>query len=89
MSGRPLRFLKALAGAALVAALATGGLWLGWKAVGGQALGLHGSLALAIGVFGTIGMAWLMMSLAFKSSREGWDDRVDNSLDPGKKPEDR
>jgi hypothetical protein len=23
------------------------------------------------------------MALAFKSDREGWDDRVDNSFDPG------
>ena len=24
------------------------------------------------------------MGLAFRSHREGWDDRVDNSLDPGR-----
>ena len=79
------RFLKALAGALVIAAIATALLWFGWKAAGGETLGLHGTIALSIGVTGTVALAWGLMALAFKSSREGWDDRVDNSLDPGRK----
>ena len=55
-----------------------------WRVIGGGELTVHGWIALLIGTFGTVGLAWGLMALAFKSSREGWDDRVDNSLDPGR-----
>lgn len=67
-----------------VAALATWGLGLFWVAIGGGDLPLHGWIAMALGVAGTVGLTWGLMALAFKSNREGWDDQVDNSLDPGR-----
>ena len=67
-----------------VSAVATWGLGLFWVAIGGGDLPLHGWIAMALGITGTVGLAWVLMSLAFKSHREGWDDQVDNTLDPGR-----
>lgn len=78
------RFVRNLAIAIIISVMATGVLTLCWKAIGGGDLPLHGWIALSLGVLGTVGLAWLLMGLAFKSSREGWDDQVDNSLDPGR-----
>lgn len=75
-----LRTLLAL----VVAGLATWGLGLFWVAIGGGDLPLHGWIAMALGVAGTVGLTWGLMALAFKSNREGWDDQVDNTLDPGR-----
>ncbi|MFC5344250.1 hypothetical protein ACETK8_00095 [Brevundimonas staleyi] len=75
-----LRVLLALA----VAAVATWGLGLFWVAIGGGDLPLHGWIAMALGVAGTVGLTWGLMALAFKSNREGWDEQVDNTLDPGR-----
>ena len=50
----------------------------------GAELTLHGWIALTLGVVGTVLLAWLLMALAFKSDREGWDDQVDNRMDPGR-----
>ena len=75
-----LRTLLALA----VAGLATWGLGLFWVAIGGGDLPLHGWIAMALGVAGTVSLTWGLMALAFKSHREGWDDQVDNTLDPGR-----
>ncbi|WP_332657407.1 hypothetical protein [Brevundimonas sp.] len=79
-----LRILRNLLIAALVSAAATGLISLFWKMIGGGALPLHGWIALSLGVLGTVVLAWVLMGLAFKSDREGWDDRVDNTLDPGR-----
>ena len=65
-----------------VAALATVSVSLAWTAIGGGPLGLHGLIALSLGVLGTVAMTWILMALAFKSSREGWDDRPDNPDKP-------
>jgi len=51
-------------------------------------MSVHGWIALGLGVAGTVGLGWGLMALAFRSSREGWDDRVDNRLDPGSRPDD-
>lgn len=75
-----LKILAALG----AAAAATWGLGLMWTAIGGGEMPLHGWIALGLGISGTIGLSWLLMALAFKSDREGWDDEVDNSLDPGR-----
>ena len=75
-----LRILLALA---LVAA-ATWGLGLFWVAIGGGDLPLHGWIAMGLGVAGTVGLTWGLMALAFKSSREGWDDQVDNGPASGR-----
>ena len=60
--------------------------WI-WRVIGGGDLSLHGWIAMTIGIAGTVGLAWVLMDLAFRSDREGWDDRVDNSLDPGREGE--
>lgn len=84
MTGRILRIALVILFALGVSALATWGLGLYWVAIGGGALPLHGWIAMAIGIAGTVGLAWGLMALAFKSNREGWDARVDNTLDPGR-----
>lgn len=84
---RLTRFALALLLSLLIAAVVTAGAGHLWEAIGGHPMSVHGWIALGIGMFGTIGLTWALMSLAFRSSREGWDDRVDNSLDPGKGPD--
>ena len=71
-----------------ISALATWGLSLFWIAIGGGALPLHGWIAMGLGILGTVGLTYGLMALAFKSHREGWDDRADNTLDPGREPPD-
>ncbi len=83
MSGL-IRFLLNLLLALLVAAVATWGLAAVWRAIGGGELSIHGWIAMSLGILGTVGLAWVLMALAFKSDREGWDDRVDNTFDPGR-----
>ncbi|OGN41870.1 MAG: hypothetical protein A2623_05860 [Caulobacterales bacterium RIFCSPHIGHO2_01_FULL_70_19] len=82
------RFLLNLLLSLLVAAVATWGLAAVWRAIGGGDLTMHGWIALSLGILGTVGLAWVLMALAFKSDREGWDDRVDNTFDPGRDPGD-
>ena len=65
-----------------VATLATVAVSLAWTAIGGGPLGLHGLIALSLGVLGTVALTWVLMALAFKSSREGWDDRPDDPDKP-------
>ena len=61
-----------------VGVIATVAVSFAWTAIGGGPLGLHGLIALSLGVLGTVGLTWALMALAFKSSREGWDERPDN-----------
>lgn len=89
MAARLLRLVLNLSLAALIAAGATWGISVTWMAIGGGELTVHGWIALLLGTFGTVGLAWGLMALAFKSNREGWDDRVDNTLDPGRDDRDR
>lgn len=84
MKARIIRFLLLLCASLLIAAIATMGLGLFWIAIGGGAMSVHGWIAMGLGVLGTVGLAWALMSLAFRSHREGWDDQVDNRLDPGR-----
>ena len=65
-----------------IATLATVAVSLAWSAIGGGPLGVHGLIALSLGVTGTVGLTWALMALAFKSSREGWDDRPDDPDKP-------
>ena len=76
---RPLLKLLVVIG---VAAIATAVVSLAWTAIGGGPLGLHGLIALSLGVLGTVGLTWTLMALAFTSSREGWDDRPDDPDKP-------
>ncbi len=84
MVSRIVRFVMLLGLSMFVAAVLTFGLGLFWIAIGGGAMSVHGWIAMGLGVLGTVGLAWVLMSLAFRSHREGWDDRVDNRLDPGR-----
>ena len=88
MANRFVRVLLSLCLAALIAGGATWALGVFWFAIGGGAMSVHGWIAMGLGVIGTVGLAWVLMSLAFRSHRDGWDDRVDNSLDPAKRPPD-
>ena len=88
MASRVLRLVRNIVIAAVVSTAATGLISLFWKMIGGGDLPVHGWIALSLGVLGTVVLAWALMGLAFKSNREGWDDRVDNSLDPGRDDKD-
>jgi hypothetical protein len=81
-----LKFLILL----VVAAVATAAIVLAWTAIGGGALPVHGLIALSLGVLGTVGLTWGLMALAFRSDREGWDERADRTggadLEDGDKP---
>jgi cation transporter-like permease len=81
------RLLLAAAAALPVAGAIAWSLDLFWRAIGGGPMSVHGWIALTLGVLGTVLLAWGLMALAFRSHREGWDDRVDNSLDPGRDDE--
>ena len=81
MPGPARRFLIRLALAVAISAGAT------WALIGGGAMSVHGWIALGLGVLGTLGLTWGLMTLAFRSSREGWDDAVDNTCDPGRPEE--
>jgi hypothetical protein len=83
--GHPaVRFLLRLLLAAAIAGVSTWGIAVAWRLIGGGPLSIHGWIAMTIGILGTVGLAWVLMSLAFRSDREGWDDRVDNARDPGR-----
>lgn len=63
-----------------------------WVAIGGGPLSIHGWVAMTLGIGGTVVLAWVLMALAFRSDRDGWDDRadrvsVDETADPKTPPE--
>lgn len=62
----------------LVSTLAIGAAWM---AIGGGTLPIHGWIALGLGIAGTVAMTWALMRLAFRSDREGWDARADDTSD--------
>ncbi len=82
MPDRP-RLIRNLLVAAGVAIASTIGVSLAWRAIDGGDLSLHGWIALTLGISGTVALAWGLMALAFKSHREGWDDRADTPPEPG------
>ncbi len=85
MKRRVVRLLTSVVIVVVIVAAMTWGVGLAWTAIGGGAMSRHGWIALTLGIAGTVALSWLLMGLAFKSDREGWDDRVDNHLDPGRK----
>ena len=87
MLGHARRFLIRLTLAVVIGAGATCALGVFWTLIGGGAMSVHGWIALGLGVLGTLGLTWGLMTLAFRSSREGWDDAVDNTCDPGRPEE--
>ncbi len=70
---RPLRILRNLLIVGLVAGGVTAAVGYAWRMIGGGALPLNGWIALTLGVAGTVGLAWALMALAFRSDRDGWD----------------
>lgn len=52
-----------------------------WIAIGGDPLTIHGWIAMALGIGGTVVLAWVLMALAFRSDRDGWDARADSLPD--------
>ena len=87
--GRLVRLLRSLLLAVAISAVSTLGLAAYWRLIGGGEMSMHGWIAMGLGVLGTVGLSWLLMSLAFRSDREGWDDQVDNRLDPGRDEADK
>jgi cation transporter-like permease len=87
LAERIMRFALLLLLSFMVAGVSTWALGATWEAIGGGEMSVHGWIALALGILGTSGLAWGLMALAFLSHREGWDDRVNNSLDPGRPPD--
>lgn len=60
-----------------LAAAATVGTARIWIAIGGAPLSIHGWIAMTVGIGGTVALAWVLMALAFRSDRDGWDARAD------------
>ena len=60
-----------------------------WIAIGGDPLTIHGWIAMAIGIGGTVVLAWVLMALAFRSDRDGWDARADSLPDHDPDPKAR
>ena len=75
------RLFRNLLLVAVVSVMGIGVVNLSWRMIGGGPLPLHGWIALSLGVLGTVALAWTLMGLAFRSSREGWDDRADTLPD--------
>tara|TARA_R110002167_G_scaffold20393_4_gene74602 strand:+ start:365 stop:649 length:285 start_codon:yes stop_codon:yes gene_type:complete len=75
----PLLLKRALLTVAVVALAAGGTVGTAriWMAIGGGAPTIHGWIAMTIGIGGTIALAWVLMALAFRSDRDGWDARAD------------
>lgn len=61
--------------AVLTAAAIFGVAWF-WSLIGGDSLTVNGWIAVSLGVFFTFALTWGLMSLAFRSSREGFDQRA-------------
>ena len=74
-----MRRLLKLAVFVLIVAGGAVGVSLAWTAIGGGPLGTHGLIALSLGIAGTAALAWGLMALAFRSNREGWDARANQS----------
>lgn len=71
--------------------LATGGVALHlWLELDDVSLGLHGWLALTLGVVFSLVLGVGLMMLVFRSARRGYDDDVGGGRDPGApaKPDD-
>ena len=80
--GTVRQFLIVLA-VAVVSTVAVGAAWM---AIGGGTLPIHGWIALSLGIAGTVALTWVLMRLAFRSDRDGWDARADDTSDltPGR-----
>jgi hypothetical protein len=77
-----VRFLLRLALFLAVTAASTWAVAAAWTAIGGEPVSIHGWIAMGLGVSCTIGLAWILMRLAFRSDREGWDAEANIPGDP-------
>lgn len=66
---------------AVVTAAAIFGVAWFWSLIGGDSLTVNGWIAVSLGVFFTFALTWGLMSLAFRSSREGFDQRAGDLSD--------
>ena len=73
-----IRQLLIVLAVAVVSTVAVGAAWM---AIGGGALPIHGWIALSLGIAGTVALTWALMRLAFRSDRDGWDARADDTSD--------
>ena len=80
----PRRLLARLSLGVCVVLAGTLGVSLAWIAIGGGPLGPHGLIAMSLGIAGTAALAWALMALAFRSSRDGWDERSSGPVEPDK-----
>lgn len=78
-----IRQLLIVLAVAVVSTVAVGAAWM---AIGGGALPIHGWIALSLGIAGTVALTWVLMRLAFRSDRDGWDARADDTSDLTPKP---
>ena len=69
-----------------VAVVSTVAVGAAWMAIGGGTLPIHGWIALSLGIAGTVALTWVLMRLAFRSDRDGWDARADDTSDLTPKP---
>mgnify|MGYP003343533852 CR=1 FL=1 len=78
--GRKTKHLGVWLTATVAAAVVVGYLyWAGresWRLTGGTALGVHGWVAMSLGLIGTALLAGVLMWLAFYSARKGYDERA-------------
>ena len=82
MKHRVVRFLLQLVVAVAVVAVSTLGVAAFWVAIGGGPLSIHGWISMTLGLSSTVALAWVLMRLAFRSEREGWDDEANTIGDP-------
>ena len=73
-----VRSLLIVVAVSAVSTLAVGAAWIG---IGGGTLPTHGWIALGLGVAGTVALTWVLMRLAFRSDRDGWDARAGDTSD--------
>ena len=64
-----------------VAVVSTVAVGAAWMAIGGGTLPIHGWIALGLGIAGTVALTWVLMRLAFRSDRDGWDARAGDTSD--------
>lgn len=69
-----------------VAVVSTVAVGAAWMAIGGGTLPIHGWIALGLGIAGTVALTWVLMRLAFRSDRDGWDARAGDTSDLNAKP---
>lgn len=81
------RLLRNLLIVAVLTAAAIFGVAGFWNLIGGDNLTVNGWIAVSLGVFFTFALTWGLMSLAFRSAREGFDQRAGDVSDLNLEPQ--